>query len=124
MQKLTPADKSQYQDLVSSCADQVPPSFLGRHDVEQLPKLTPADIACVCRHEDDTVEYLIDDLDLSQLGSVAGDECELGRRMAALLELACRKTIAYDVMCEIESREIAREQALATRLRGSPLEAL
>lgn len=111
------ADRALYRQLISACADQVPETFIGRHDVEQLPALTAEEIALVCRHEDDAVEYLIDGLDLTQLGAVAADECELGRRMAALLQRACRRAIAYGVMCEVEQRQIERDRERELRRR-------
>lgn len=118
MSQLTSAQKLEYDGLISSCADHVGEPVCGKPDIDQLPRLKPEDIALVIRSFALDVS---DNLDITEhfesfaADIEAQDFCRLGARVAVLLERACRNALRYDVMCELEVRQIAedRERDLA-----------
>lgn len=106
--QLTPADQVAYSNLLSWAADQVPHTVCGKPGIEQLPQLQPADVALVCRSFalDVTEQLIDDDLDAETALIERQDFAALGKLRAERMERACRAAIAYDVMCELEQREL------------------
>lgn len=123
MSQLTPAQKLEYDGLISACADHVGLPVCGKPDIDQLPPLKPEDIALVmsCFGLD-----VSDNLDISEhfesfaSDIEAQDFCRLGARVAVLLERACRNALRYDVMCELERREQEEAEEYAEAHPESP----
>ena len=113
--RLTSEQNAAYLRLIDRCADHIGETMCGRPGVEQLPQLTPAEIALVIRSDESEVQdHLRDMLSLSACAAdiEMRDFCNLGVRLAMLLERACREAVAYDVMCVIEERRAESEEAV------------
>ena len=109
MNRMTPEQQTAYGRLIDRCADHIGEVICGRPGVEQLPQLTPAEIALVIRSDESEVHDRLREnlaLPLCAADIEAQDFCNLGTRFARLLERACRETISYDVLCELEQRSI------------------
>lgn len=108
MSDLTPAQKIEYEQLISACADHVGEPVCGKPGIDQLPRLKPEDIALVMRC---FAIDVLDNLDIAEhfesfaSDIEAQDFCRLGARVAVLLERACRETLRYETMVELERRE-------------------
>ncbi len=124
--QLNADDRIAYELLLSECADHVGDVWCGKPSLEQMPQLKPADIALICRNfQVDVMDCLADEIDLTPCAAdiEAHDFCALGAYTALAIERACRRAVAYDVMCVLETRQIAedREAQEVEWVRG-PLE--
>jgi len=112
--QLTPADLTTYSQLISWAADQLPHTVCGKPGLEQLPELKAPDIALICRAfpVDVTDQLANEDVDFEAETTLLEhqDLAALGKRRAESLERACRAAIAYDVMCELEQRELDEDR--------------
>jgi len=106
--QLTPADKLAYETLLERCAEHIGEPLCGRPSLELLPKLKPEEMKLVCRcFELDVQDCFVDQIDYETLADdvLEQDFCQLGCRIAVMLEQACRRAIALDVATELEARE-------------------
>lgn len=98
------ADRIAYEQLVSTLADQEPSCGWAADD---LPDLSTADIALLCRERPDEV---VDRIDLTDYIEAVGTGLGCISHLNEALQEACKRAIWHDVLSECESRQIERDR--------------